>query len=440
MIKCFAPWTNIDVDYQGKLRPCCKFSIKNYQDPEYDLINGDFDKYLNSSMLDSVKQDLLADRWPSGCKKCKNDEAVDMISKRQRDIHDFEQLHQDVDFSKPSKIVSVTTELGISCNLACIICDHTKSTGWRPETKKIYNIAPAKSSYTRSTQRAIALTQLPPVQHLELQGGEPLTTNFDDHKFLLDHYISTGVSSNMTLRYHTNGTVWPSTDLWKRWKHFQSVDIKLSIDGVGSMFEFTRWPGRWETFERYAKKYCELRNTGKNIVVSAQITASAYNCMNLDSIYDWCYQHQITDIFLSKVLQPAHLQLNVWPSSARKVISESMKNSPNTDVSKMGHWLSTAPDIELFAEFVKFTETHSDYRKIDVSLCSKEFANLYSAKASLQIEDRDVWWNRFYRDVKDPSWPDCQSETLFGTLPEWIQHELVHLHQYKHARISNQLL
>lgn len=437
MIKCYAPWTNLDIDYQGFMRPCCKFNTNDYQDPKYGLIEGDFEKYINSSMLKLVKQDLMLGQWPAGCSKCKNDEAVNMVSKRQRDLQDLAHLHQDVKFSDPSDILSVTTELGISCNLACIICDHTKSTGWRPETKQIYNIVPASTGYTRAAQRARALTQLPPHQHLELQGGEPLTTNFKDHKLLLDHYIETGSSTNMTLRYHTNGTMWPSQELWQRWEKFKSVDLKLSIDGVGSVFEYTRWPGRWSEFEFNAAKFCALRDSGQNIVVSAQITASAYNCTSLDDIYDWCAQHQITDVFLNKIIWPIHLRLNVWPASARKIISEIMIKSKHSDVSNMGSWLSCAEDIEMFDKFVEFTETHNLYRKISMVMCSETIATLYQDRLQLLQQDRDLWWNRFYDAVKDPGWPECRSESQFVDLPEHIQLELVSQHKYCRAQFPN---
>ena len=430
MIKCYAPWINLDVDYEGKMRPCCKFQTRHYQDIEYDLIDGDFEKYIRSPMLAQVKNELLSGQWPAGCEKCKNDEAVSMISKRQRDLNDFLHLHQSVKFADPSNIVSVTTELGISCNLACIICDHTKSTGWHPETKKLYNIVPASTSYTRSAKRARALAKLPVHQHLELQGGEPLTTNFADHKFLLDHYITTGASKNMTLRYHTNGTGWPSQELWTRWQKFSLVDLKLSLDGIDSVFEYTRWPGRWSDFESNAKKYCDLRDSGQNIVVSAQITASAYNCMSLDNIYQWCEQHQITDIFLNKVLQPAQLQLNVWPDAARKIIGIHMGSSKIKDVANMGRWLLSATSIELFEQFVKFTDQHNSFRHLDLGMCSAEISDLYKNKDVWQQQEKDIAWRKFYNDVKDPVWPECESILSIKNLPVFIQHELKNIHNY----------
>jgi hypothetical protein len=436
MIKCYAPWTNLDVDYDGSMRPCCKFEIQHYQDSTYDLMDGDFEDYVHSPMLEQVKHELLSGQWPAGCKKCKNDEAVSMVSKRQELLNDFSHLNQLVKFTDSSNIVSVTTALGISCNLACITCDHTRSTGWRPETKKIYNIVPASTSYTRSSKRALALTKLPNYQHLELAGGESLTTNFKDHKLLLDHYIATGASKNMTIRYRTNGTVWPSQDLWTRWKEFKLIDMTLSIDGIGPVFEYIRWPGRWSDFESNAKKYCALRDSGKNIVVSAHITASAYNCMSLDNIYQWCAQYQITDIFLNKVVFPQQLQLNVWPKSARKIIGNHMSASKIKDIANMGKWLLTAPDLELFEKFVKFTDQHNSFRQLDLDMCSVDIFELYKNKDVWQQQEKDIAWRRLYNDVKDPNWPECESTLSIKNLPVFIQHELKNTHNIEHVESS----
>jgi hypothetical protein len=429
MIKCYAPWTNLDVGFRGKLQPCCKFKTQFYQDSDYNLIDGDVENYLNSPMLNTVKKELLSGIWPEGCLKCKNDESVNAVSRRQRDLIDFEYINKLVDFSEPSNIKSVSVDLGISCNLACIICDHTKSTGWRPETKKIYNITPASLEHTISKKKVEAIAQLPPHHLLELEGGEPLTTNLKDHKLLLDHYISTGHSKNMMLRYHTNGTVWPSQDLWARWKHFQQVDLKLSIDGIGSVFEYTRWPGRWSDFESNAAKYCALRDSGQNIVVSAQITVSAYNCMSLDEIYSWCNQYNITDIFLSKVLYPDQLQLNAWPEDAKEVISKHMCSSSNQDVVDMGKWLETAQYSGLFQKFVEFTDTHNNYRHIDISMCSQEIADLYNQRQQWIQQENDIEWQQFYNDIRDPSWPDCESKNDLKNLPDSIQIEIKNLQQ-----------
>lgn len=39
-------------------------------------------------------------------------------------------------------------------------------------------------------------------------------------------------------------------------------------------------------------------------------------------------------------------------------------------------------------------------------------------------------WQVFYQNVKDPSWPECESEADFALLPADVQHECLHVHGY----------
>ena len=44
--------------------------------------------------------------------------------------------------------------------------------------------------------------------------------------------------------------------------------------------------------------------------------------------------------------------------------------------------------------------------------------------------DNVINWPNFYYDVKDPSWPDCNNEWDFNSLPELIQDELINVFNY----------
>jgi hypothetical protein len=45
-----------------------------------------------------------------------------------------------------------------------------------------------------------------------------------------------------------------------------------------------------------------------------------------------------------------------------------------------------------------------------------------------QTELNPNTWQNFYDDIKDPSWPDCYNETQFYTLPDYIQKEILEIH------------
>ena len=39
-------------------------------------------------------------------------------------------------------------------------------------------------------------------------------------------------------------------------------------------------------------------------------------------------------------------------------------------------------------------------------------------------------WQNFYQEIKDPSWPDCDSEDEFWNLPKHIQEEIQQVFNY----------
>jgi len=48
----------------------------------------------------------------------------------------------------------------------------------------------------------------------------------------------------------------------------------------------------------------------------------------------------------------------------------------------------------------------------------------------LQTDCSQLWWQRFYQAVKDPSWPACDHPKNFALLPAEIQKECVEVHGY----------
>jgi hypothetical protein len=42
------------------------------------------------------------------------------------------------------------------------------------------------------------------------------------------------------------------------------------------------------------------------------------------------------------------------------------------------------------------------------------------------------WWQTYYNDIKDPSWPLCPTPNDFSYLPEFIKHEIITIHSSGH--------
>ena len=98
------------------------------------------------------------------------------------------------------------------------------------------------------------------------------------------------------------------------------------------------------------------------------------------------------------------------------MIALAQKNTTILQQFVMDHALNC--DIE---EVVKFEDT-SDYK------LSYFNSNCTPGKPPATA---DELFERWYNNIKDPSWPSCGSENNFSTLPKWIQQECIEVFGYK---------
>lgn len=135
----------------------------------------------------------------------------------------------------------ITFKLDYVCNLACVTCGPEVSTKWRSITKT-KGPTFADEQLIRDTIRNINLEQL---ETVHIFGGEPLLTR--THEIILEELLPYG--KNITVWYDTNATAYPSTRTMELWEQFHLIRIKFSLDGLGTAFEYLRWPAKWEQVE-----------------------------------------------------------------------------------------------------------------------------------------------------------------------------------------------
>jgi sulfatase maturation enzyme AslB (radical SAM superfamily) len=175
---------------------------------------------------------------------------------------------------------------GKVCNISCMMCFSTVSStygqtwandaSWTmPEAKQQdirYDLD--MDSYIRSHADKI--------QYIDVLGGEPMfCKQFLD---LLDHLIQTECSKNITLFVITNGTIYTKS-LQQRFLKFKKVVFTVSVDGIGLVNEYQRWPSKWSTVSSNLQKFAS------DFDVSLLPTITALNIIHLGRLYDFSLQH-----------------------------------------------------------------------------------------------------------------------------------------------------
>jgi MoaA/NifB/PqqE/SkfB family radical SAM enzyme len=356
---CYAPWTNIDIDPQGNILPCCKYQPAA-ADPTFNIQNHSLKEYSHSAFLREIQQDFLADSWPTGCVRCEIEEQNNIKSKRQLD-HDRWREHYARYQLHSDQWLTASLAFGNTCNLKCITCGSYASSRWRQEYRTIYNVDFQPVKFYRDDFVDDFLQQAPGVIHIDIPGGEPFLSGVQEQKKLLNHYIKSGQAQDISLHYTTNATVFPDEEWWDLWQHFGEIDMQLSIDGVGARYEYIRYPAEWDQTVNSVQAY--LQKCSPNLRVSVSHTVSAYNIFYLDEFFAWCYSIGLPRPWLGRVHDPAHMRPTVWPAHAG--IADHLAASEHADVKVWAKLITETDDHKYFDEFCQRLHQHDQHRGLD---------------------------------------------------------------------------
>jgi MoaA/NifB/PqqE/SkfB family radical SAM enzyme len=220
----------------------------------------------SSLWLATVKQEFEQDQWPRECIRCQQTESISNSSIRINAIQ-FDQLQKQEDY------LLVGGVLDNICNSACLTCNETLSTLIGGLKSKTYPIVDNSNKFWD--------LPLDRIVHLDINGGEPSASkNYKD--------ILANLPKNIkSVRLNTNcSTVLEELiPLTNRGVH---VTVTVSLDGIGSVHDFVRWPIKWEKFYKNLLAYKAMP-----IQLNLWTTVSALNIDDLPNIIEFAKKHNI---------------------------------------------------------------------------------------------------------------------------------------------------
>jgi MoaA/NifB/PqqE/SkfB family radical SAM enzyme len=373
MTFCYTPWTNVDISPTGVIAPCCKFQTQHYTE-HFNIQTHTLKEYSDSEFLKKVKQEFNQGKWPQGCERCKIEEQNSIKSKRNLDFDRWNENYTSVDLDNPT-VITASIAFGNTCNLKCISCNSYSSSRWQKEQQHIYGVSVSHVKFYKEDFVKDFVKQAPNLIHLDIPGGEPFLSGVSEQHQLLQHYIDSGLAGNVSLHYTTNGTIFPDSTWWDKWKHFKEIDIQLSIDGVGDRYEYIRYPASWDNLVTNTCRYIEYQHLLNNIKLSVSHTVSAYNIFYLDEFFSWCYNIGLPRPWLGRVHNPAHMRPTVWGNDAKQKIINKLIQSSHTDVNNWAKLMSQNDDSDLFGQFQQRLHQHDQYRNTNFAKTFPEMAH-----------------------------------------------------------------
>ncbi len=237
---CTLPWMGVYIQPDGNVRNCAisKETLGNINDqPLVDI--------LHNTVNQTIKKDMLEDVLHPRCNHChmleKNQQfSPNSISNRiwylktlaSTDLDFFDQVEN-------YKLKMLDLRWKNTCNFSCIYCGPDLSSAWASELNM-----PQKIN-DRSLRESIEYiyNNISSVEHVYLAGGEPLLIK--ENSTLLKYLLES--KPDIDIRINTNLSVL-NNEIYNLLKKFKNVHWTVSVDGLGSEFEYVRYGGSWSKF------------------------------------------------------------------------------------------------------------------------------------------------------------------------------------------------
>ena len=134
--------------------------------------------------------------------------------------------------------------------------------------------------------------------------------------------------------------------LFDLWKYFKRVRFHYSVDSIGEMNDYIRFPSKWE---HTVKQFHVLDNTGPNVEVTVACAVQALNIYYLPDFVKWKIEQNFKKI-------------NLWPLGAGMINYHFVYHPPHLNVKVLPNWFKQMT-VAKFDKFIAWLE--ENWRKCD---------------------------------------------------------------------------
>ena len=331
---CILPWIHFFHDPAGELTPCCS---ANKQAVSFGNIR-DFatvDELINSPAMRQVRQDMLNNKQNPACANCYKQEKFGLESFRISKNHSIEEsglsyLLGNTDSNGTLhnfKMQYWDARFSNICNLKCRMCGPGYSHTWAQEENRKVNGSYIISAHETDIWANIIdkYGDLSQLKEVYFAGGEVFFQQ--EHWQMLDHLKQLGMQ-DIRLTYVTNLTrlTMGKYDIEDYLTYFNNVLFIVSMDGIGSVFEYIRSGSNWEKFTNNLKVISKF-----NIKIRFNIVVTIYNILVLDKIIDFIIENGFDKYDLTVADSPKYQVIVNLPKELKDIATEKLKNYPRAE-------------------------------------------------------------------------------------------------------------
>jgi len=266
--------------------------------------------------IDSIRNSILAKERSSYCNACWSLEDHGLVSDRKLKNNAFDfYTDKDIRYVEDDvrqgkyKTTMIKTIISNTCNSTCVTCNSSASSAWAPLEIKL-KITPNRP-ISMTQEQIDKILDFKELLSLNLMGGEPLYEKLNF--YILEKLLEHG-NDKCFIQITTNGSVSLTSYHKDLLRKFKNVNFNLSIDGVGKVFEYLRFPLKWDNL---LENLAFFKTLTENVSVS-------YTISNLNVLYhietiDWFKKNNLNYHF-NPVINPSHFRPAALPVTVKEEI------------------------------------------------------------------------------------------------------------------------
>lgn len=324
---CILPFNHMYVGTDSRVNACC---VANFNVPlEKDLTGKTFEDIWTSKNYVDFRKDMLAGKRVERCENCYKIDEAGGGSDRQTHNSFFKSPRDDWDISiytgnTDGTPTWVDVRPGRFCNLGCRMCFVGVSSTVADEHKahpELVDVTgetwyPLEDWIENETMYASLQRMIPKLKSIKIAGGESL---FMPGIIKLVRWCVESGNTHLRLDITTNGTCNKGKILtWM--EKFKRIDFQFSIDGIGAVNDYIRWPSQWDTIDTTYKLYCNMDAVE---TVNMLATVQAYNAFDLVNVIKYWKDRGSRDILVFNFVNwPRELSIDILPLEDRIIIAD----------------------------------------------------------------------------------------------------------------------
>jgi len=407
---CMHPFTGLATREDGAIQVCCR------SHPIGNIKDNTLEEIWNGDNMKRIRKQVLTGYRPKECEPCFSLEDQGVESLRQRhvlgkipeariNLYPNAVSTMRKDHTMPFEIPTMELKLNNLCNLKCRMCHPGDSTAWndwaevkefyKGEGQVIFDIVeehnlekkPLLDKFEDNPNWWISLEKnLPYFRRVEFAGGEPLMD--PQHFRILDMLAPYG--DQIEIKYATNLTTLGKSNrtVWQYWPKFKSVAVNVSIDGIGTSYEYIRGNASWAELINNIKQIQTIPNISRIVgAVAVQVS----NILILDKMIEY-FLNDLGIVFYTNMVQyPNVLSAQVIPNELKSIAIIRLK-----DVREL------VPTFKLVKEHPMLEEL--TYKQIDGII------NFILAKDNTHLWNDCIEYNRRLDVTREQSFFDVTPE------------------------------